>query len=151
MAASPTGALGACNAFGLAADFRVGAAWDTENRLEKRIEIATRRRTLDTLRLGTNLARVGGNSSRRMTLVISPSKPDSGQQPERPLPLNGPFQPTSHISWNSALLRACRREPTSFTPVWLLRQAGRYMKEYRELREKVSMLELCKSPDLVAE
>jgi uroporphyrinogen decarboxylase len=49
------------------------------------------------------------------------------------------------------MLRACRREPTSFTPVWLLRQAGRYMKEYRDLREKVSMLELCKSPDLVAE
>jgi uroporphyrinogen decarboxylase len=65
--------------------------------------------------------------------------------------LNGPFQPSSHPSWNSALLRACRREPTSFTPVWLLRQAGRYMKEYRDLREKVSMLELCKSPDLVAE
>jgi len=49
------------------------------------------------------------------------------------------------------MLRACRRESTSFTPIWLLRQAGRYMKEYRELREKVSMLELCKSPDLVAE
>jgi len=65
--------------------------------------------------------------------------------------LNGPFQASSHPSWNSALLRACRREPTSFTPVWLLRQAGRYMKEYRDLREKVSMLELCKSPDLVAQ
>jgi uroporphyrinogen decarboxylase len=65
--------------------------------------------------------------------------------------LNEPFQPSSHPSWNSAILRACRREPTSFTPVWLLRQAGRYMKEYRDLREKVSMLELCKSPELVAE
>jgi len=49
------------------------------------------------------------------------------------------------------MLRACRREATAFTPVWLLRQAGRYMKEYRDLREKVSMLELCKSPELVAQ
>jgi uroporphyrinogen decarboxylase len=62
-----------------------------------------------------------------------------------------PFEPKSHPSWNSALLRACRRESTSFTPVWLLRQAGRYMPEYRELREKVSLLELCRTPDLVAQ
>lgn len=48
-------------------------------------------------------------------------------------------------------LKACRREKTSFTPVWLMRQAGRYMKEYREIREKVSFLDLCKTPDLCAE
>jgi uroporphyrinogen decarboxylase len=48
-------------------------------------------------------------------------------------------------------LRACRRERTERAPVWLMRQAGRYMESYRRLRSKVSMLELCKHPDLVAE
>lgn len=52
---------------------------------------------------------------------------------------------------NSRFMKACRREPTDATPVWLMRQAGRYMKEYRELRAKVPFLELCKNPDLVTE
>lgn len=53
--------------------------------------------------------------------------------------------------WNSRFLRACRREPVDATPVWLMRQAGRYMKDYRDLRAKVPFLELCKSPELVSE
>lgn len=52
---------------------------------------------------------------------------------------------------NSAFLKACRQEPTEFTPVWLMRQAGRFMPEYREIRAKVGFLELCKSPELAAE
>lgn len=48
-------------------------------------------------------------------------------------------------------LRACRRQPTRTTPIWLMRQAGRYMAEYRELRSKVSFLDLCKRPELAAE
>lgn len=48
-------------------------------------------------------------------------------------------------------MRACRREAVPFTPIWLMRQAGRYMKEYREIRDRVGFLELCKSPDLAAE
>ncbi len=52
---------------------------------------------------------------------------------------------------NSRFMEACRREPVDATPVWLMRQAGRFMKEYRELRARVPFLELCKNPDLVAE
>jgi uroporphyrinogen decarboxylase len=48
-------------------------------------------------------------------------------------------------------MRACRREPVSYTPVWLMRQAGRYMREYREVRARTSFLELCKAPELAAE
>lgn len=56
------------------------------------------------------------------------------------------------VTMNDApFLQACRREPTPYTPVWLMRQAGRYMPEYRALREKVPFLALCKSPDLAAQ
>ncbi|MBM4307809.1 MAG: uroporphyrinogen decarboxylase, partial [Deltaproteobacteria bacterium] len=48
-------------------------------------------------------------------------------------------------------LMACRRKPTPYTPIWLMRQAGRYMKEYRNLRKKYSFLEMCKNPELAAE
>src|SRR5262245_5609386 len=52
---------------------------------------------------------------------------------------------------NHPFLAACRREPTSYTPVWLMRQAGRYMEDYRRLRARHGFLELCKRPDLAAE
>lgn len=52
---------------------------------------------------------------------------------------------------NYPFLRACRRQPAPYTPVWLMRQAGRYMKEYRALRKKFSFLEMCKKSDVAAE
>lgn len=52
---------------------------------------------------------------------------------------------------SSAFMRACRRLPTAYTPIWLMRQAGRYMAEYREIRARNSFLELCKNSDLAAE
>ena len=51
----------------------------------------------------------------------------------------------------SRFLKACRREPVDATPVWFMRQAGRYMAEYRALRERHSLLEICRTPDLATE
>jgi uroporphyrinogen decarboxylase len=48
-------------------------------------------------------------------------------------------------------LKACRCEPVEVTPIWLMRQAGRYMAEYRALRQKYSILEIIKTPDLAVE
>jgi uroporphyrinogen decarboxylase len=53
--------------------------------------------------------------------------------------------------WDSHFLRACRGEPTTRTPVWLMRQAGRYMQHYRGVRSGRSFLDLCKDPALAAE
>ena len=48
-------------------------------------------------------------------------------------------------------LAACHRRPTAFTPVWLMRQAGRFLPEYRAIRERIGFLELCRTPDVAAE
>jgi len=52
---------------------------------------------------------------------------------------------------NSLLLRACKGLPVERTPIWLMRQAGRYMAEYRAVRKSHSLIEICKKPSLAAE
>ena len=63
------------------------------------------------------------------------------------------FQPQDRTAawYDGPFMRACRREASSVTPVWLMRQAGRYMAEYRAVREKIDFLQLCKDPALCAE
>ncbi|HUO06255.1 MAG TPA: uroporphyrinogen decarboxylase [Candidatus Binataceae bacterium] len=53
--------------------------------------------------------------------------------------------------WDHPILKACRREATPYTPIWLMRQAGRYMPEYRKVREQHEFLDLCRRPELAAE
>ena len=52
---------------------------------------------------------------------------------------------------NSNFIRACKSQPTERTPVWFMRQAGRYMAEYRAIRKQHSLLEICKKPALAAQ
>ncbi len=64
---------------------------------------------------------------------------------------NAPANDTNAPWYNSPFMKACRGEPTDVTPVWMMRQAGRYMSEYREVREKISFLDLCANPQLCSE
>lgn len=52
---------------------------------------------------------------------------------------------------NSSFVRACKSQAVDHTPVWFMRQAGRYMPEYRAVRKQHSLLEICKQPNLAAE
>jgi uroporphyrinogen decarboxylase len=51
---------------------------------------------------------------------------------------------------NDRFVKACRRQPVDATPVWFMRQAGRFLPEYRKIREKHSVIEICKDPELCA-
>ncbi|HEY2485422.1 MAG TPA: uroporphyrinogen decarboxylase [Candidatus Binataceae bacterium] len=53
--------------------------------------------------------------------------------------------------WDHPFLKACRREAADYTPIWLMRQAGRYMPEYRRVRDQHDFIEMCTRPELAAE
>jgi uroporphyrinogen decarboxylase len=84
---------------------------------------------------------VGSGSVRRPPPEATATLPVGGGSVRRP----------PHPIHNSPFMKACRREPTDFTPIWLMRQAGRYLPEYRQFREKTPFLELCKNPQASAE
>jgi len=54
-------------------------------------------------------------------------------------------------NFNDNFIRACRREKSDYIPIWFMRQAGRYQAEYRDVRKKYSLLEICRHPDVCAE
>lgn len=55
------------------------------------------------------------------------------------------------MAYNDTFIRACRKQPVDRLPVWYMRQAGRYDPDYRKIKEKYSLLEICKQPELAAE
>src|SRR5271168_5338247 len=71
--------------------------------------------------------------------------------PEKTLLQRHPTEPSVGLSSGSRFVRACLRQPVDRTPVWFLRQAGRYMPEYQAVRRHHSLLEICKQPKLAAE
>src|SRR5579863_10336301 len=73
----------------------------------------------------------------------SDPKPIVGESAPEPL--------AEAILGGSRFVRACLRKPVDRTPVWFLRQAGRYMQEYRDVRKHHTLVEICKQPDLAAE
>jgi uroporphyrinogen decarboxylase len=83
--------------------------------------------------------------------IADSQQPQSIRNPqsERSLPAVAGNQAAPWL--DSPFMRACRRESTDFTPVWLMRQAGRYMREYRKVREQHTFLELCHNPQLCSE
>jgi uroporphyrinogen decarboxylase len=100
-------------------------------------------------------ARIESNTAQDPGTLLSGSLLDHEKPPMDRLmadstpPQNKPAPPD--LAWDCPLLKACRREPAGITPIWLMRQAGRYMPEYRDLRAKVPFLDLCKRPELAAE
>lgn len=71
-------------------------------------------------------------------------------EPIQPQPDAGEI-PGKNLLAGSRFLRACLRKPVDRTPVWFLRQAGRYMQEYRDVRKHHTLVEICKQPGLAAE
>jgi uroporphyrinogen decarboxylase len=104
----------------------------------QRVALRRRLRDLEIIALGGaagGLRRLGLEPARESDgRDLAAARPGTG---ERPAP--------------SPFLDACRGRPVPYTPLWLMRQAGRYMEEYRRIRARGSMLDLCKSPERVSE
>lgn len=92
-------------------------------------------------KMGHLVSEAAENASRLIKLRPSPNVIDS-------MAATGGIE---HPSNNSLFMRACRGERTERSPVWLMRQAGRYMAEYREVRANYSFLDMCRNPKVCSE
>jgi uroporphyrinogen decarboxylase len=81
---------------------------------------------------------------------FSPVRMNRETRSEAPTAKSDKTNPESTLH-DHPLMRACRRESVPYTPVWLMRQAGRYMAEYRRVRERHGFLEMCRRPEIAAE
>ncbi|HXW84149.1 MAG TPA: uroporphyrinogen decarboxylase [Candidatus Binataceae bacterium] len=93
-------------------------------------------------------------AARRAHSILHSKQAASPVEISRPSsPVREPLSASAGTSplWNHPLLRAARREPVPYTPIWLMRQAGRYMPEYRSVRAQHDFLDLCWRPELAAE
>ena len=97
------------------------------------------------------MARVGNELVRKKRTAFKNGVDTNIWHPVDMVWSKGSQKKRKEITNNSVFMKACRLEATDYTPVWLMRQAGRYMREYREIRSEVSFLELCKTPELAAE
>lgn len=102
------------------------------------VRIAVRERADGRGPVGAPEPRTWGSAGRaRLAVVSANDRPATGQPPT--------------ATYESAFLKACRREPVPHTPVWFMRQAGRSLPEYLKVREGIAMLDSCMRPELVAE
>ena len=98
-------------------------------------------------RMSALIVELAGQAGKLAAGVARPgSQSASAAKPALPA-----VSPASPARKQSPFLAACRREPVPHTPVWLMRQAGRYMKSYRDLRGKVPFIDLCKNPELATQ
>jgi uroporphyrinogen decarboxylase len=85
-------------------------------------------------------AKILGQKRRRNSEVIEDRRQREFSGKLDPNPLTDP-----------PLMRACRGEPVPYTPIWLMRQAGRYLPQYRQVRDRHPFLEMCRQPELAAQ
>src|SRR6185437_3005562 len=107
---------------------------------------------VDELRQGFRKTVVASIGPTTTEMLVARKRGDSAPASVHTAPLSRHSPGDARPGWHdSPFMKACRREPCDRTPIWLMRQAGRYMAEYREVRSRTTFLELCKNPSLCAE
>ncbi len=132
------------------------AHWTNQILLEK-VVIAVGNDTAEILRdqeLPVDVVVISPNESESDDGVAARIETSQKQKRHSRMQMSSPASSSNDSSapwFDSQFMRACRGETTDVTPIWMLRQAGRYMAEYREVRAKIGFLELCANPQLCSE